>query len=152
METATQLRRIHDVARELDLTPRAIRYYEQLGLLTPSARSEGDHRLFNQADVERLRAIKSLRDDAGFSLADIGRVLSDEDERTVGRAAYHGATDARERRRLLVEEIDRVERHAGLLRGKIDRLAAMVGDAEARRVRCLELIAAIDASVKQSEG
>jgi MerR family transcriptional regulator, repressor of the yfmOP operon len=148
IETQEQLLRIHEVGRRLGLTSRAIRYYEELGLLTPSGRTEGDHRLFDQADIERLQTIKSLRDDAGFSLADIGALLSDEDERAASRAAYHGTTDVQERRGLLVEELDRVDRHVTLLRGKIDRLAGMIGEAEARRARCLERIAAIDASGK----
>jgi DNA-binding transcriptional MerR regulator len=148
IETREELRRIHDVAQELDLTARAIRYYEELGLLTPSARTEGEHRLYDANDVERLRTIKALRDDAGFSLADIGQLLSDEDERVSRRAAYHGTTDLAERRRLITEELERIERHVGLLRGKIDRLAGMVGDAEARRARVIEKLALLDASVK----
>jgi DNA-binding transcriptional MerR regulator len=143
-----QLLRIHEVGRRLGLTPRAIRYYEEIGLLTPAGRTEGDHRLFSQADVERLQTIKSLRDDAGFSLADIGALLADEDERAARRVAYHGTTDVQQRRGLLVEELDRVDRHVVLLRGKIDRLAGMIGEAEARRARCLERIAIIDASGK----
>ncbi len=147
----TQLRRIHDVAKEVGLTPRAIRYYEALGLLPPSARSEGDYRLFDDAAVERLRAIKALRDDAGFSLAEIGQLLADEDERAARRARYHETEDPAERRRLLGGELERVERHIELLRGKIARLAGMVGDAEARRARYLEAIAQIDANVKESQ-
>jgi DNA-binding transcriptional MerR regulator len=148
IEPPEQLLRIHDVGRRLGLTPRAIRYYEEIGLLTPAGRTEGDHRLFSQADVERLQTIKSLRDDAGFSLADIGALLADEDERAARRVAYHGTTDVQQRRGLLVEELDRVDRHIVLLRGKIDRLAGMIGEAEARRARCLERIAIIDASGK----
>lgn len=141
-----ELRRIHDVAREVGLTARAIRYYEELGLLPPAARSEGDHRLFSGDDVSRLRTIKSLRDDAGFSLADIAELLADEEGREARRAAYHGATQPGERRRLLLDELDRLDRHVTLLRGKIERLAGMVGEAEARRARCLEALAHLDAS------
>jgi len=144
------LHRIQDVAATVGLTQRAIRYYEELGLLTPSARTEGDHRLFDEADVARLRTIKSLRDDAGFSLADIAQLLADEEGRDARRAAYHDASDAVERRRLLTEELTRIERHVTLLRGKIDRLAAMIGDAEARRGRCVEQLAVLDASVKDT--
>ena len=71
-------RRIHEVAAELGLTTRSIRYYEQVGLLCP-ARSDGSYRLYDDGDVERLRAIVTMRDDAGFSLADIRELLSDED-------------------------------------------------------------------------
>lgn len=143
-------RRIHDVAAEVGLTPRAIRYYEELGLLPPAARSEGDHRLFSDHDVARLRSIKALRDDAGFSLSDIAGVLADEEARIARRAAYHDTRDTSRRRALLIEELGRIERHVGLLRGKIERLAGMVGEAESRRARCLEELGNIDASVKDN--
>ncbi|MGD0409255.1 MAG: MerR family transcriptional regulator, partial [Candidatus Limnocylindrales bacterium] len=58
------LLRIHEAAAEVGLTPRSVRYYEEIGLLTPAARSEGDYRLYDDTDLERLRFIKGLRDDA----------------------------------------------------------------------------------------
>ena len=48
--------RIAEVARLVDLTPRAIRHYEGMGLLRPS-RSKGAYRLYDDADVERLRRV-----------------------------------------------------------------------------------------------
>ncbi|MDQ3126870.1 MAG: MerR family transcriptional regulator, partial [Chloroflexota bacterium] len=77
-EDEPRLRRIQEVAAELGLTARSIRYYEELGLLAPAARSEGAYRLYDADDIERLRFIKGLRDDAGFSLAEIGQLLEDE--------------------------------------------------------------------------
>jgi len=67
--------KIQEAAELVGLTPRSIRYYEEMGLLSPSARSAGDYRLFDQLDIDRLRFIKGLRDDAGFSIAEIGRLL-----------------------------------------------------------------------------
>ena len=49
-----------------------------MGLLEPAARSEGDYRLYDASDLERLQFIRSLRDDAGFSLAQIRQLLEDE--------------------------------------------------------------------------
>ena len=63
------LLRIQEVAAETGLTPRSIRYYEELGLLTPCARSAGDYRLYDASDLERLRFIHGVRHDAGFALA-----------------------------------------------------------------------------------
>src|SRR5674536_85999 len=73
-----RLLRIQEVAAETGLTPRSIRYYEEFGLLRPAARSQGDYRLYDTSDLERLRFIRELRDDAGFSLAEIGLLLEDE--------------------------------------------------------------------------
>src|SRR5690349_19128683 len=65
------LRAIGSVARELGLTARAIRYYEEYGLLRPAVRVKGADRLYDQSDVGRLAEIKRLREAVGFSLAEI---------------------------------------------------------------------------------
>ena len=77
-DVAPRLLRIQEVAEDTGLTPRAIRYYEEVGLLAPAARSEGAYRLYDGEDLERLRFIRGLRDDAGFSLAEIRQLLEDE--------------------------------------------------------------------------
>jgi len=128
------LRRIHEVAAELGLTTRAIRYYEQFGLLSP-VRSDGSYRLYDATDVERLRAIVALRDDAGFSLADIRELLSDEDAASQDRAAFLATADVDARRRLVCDAIGREERTLVLLRGKVERLALRIEAAEQRRSR-----------------
>jgi DNA-binding transcriptional MerR regulator len=131
-DTATQLLRIQEVAAETGLTTRAIRYYEELGLLEPAARSDGAYRLFDASDLERLRFIKELRDDAGFSLAQIGQLLEDEAARERNRERFRTTTDPDERRALVIEARDRVERQIATLREKRDRLDHMLTAAEAR--------------------
>src|SRR5664279_6101634 len=104
-EAPVRLLRIQEAADEVGLTARSVRYYEELGLLKPAARSEGDYRLYDETDVERLRFIKGLRDDAGFSLAEIAKLLEDEAARERGHAAYHATTDPAERKRILCERV-----------------------------------------------
>ena len=96
------LLRIQDVAEETGLTPRSIRYYEERGLLRPAARSEGAYRLYDASDLEQLRFIKGLRDDAGLSIADIGEIVQDEESRRRARAALKVTDDPAERRRILL--------------------------------------------------
>ncbi len=138
--TPVRLLRIHEAAAEVGLTPRSVRYYEELGLLTPAARSEGDYRLYDETDLERLRFIKGLRDDAGFSLAEVARLLEDEEARERGHAAYHATSDPAERARILRDRLVRYDQQIEMLRTKIDRLAIMVDEAEARRARTAALI------------
>ena len=138
-ETA-RLLRIQEVADEVGLTARSVRYYEELGLLKPAARSEGDYRLYDETDVERLRFIKGLRDDAGFSLAEIAQLLEDEAARERGHAAYHATTDPAERKRILCERVVSYGSQIETLKRKIDRLQAMVDETEARRTRTLAKI------------
>ena len=70
------LLRIQAVADQVGLTPRSIRYYEEIGLMKPAARSDGAYRLYDADDVARLQFIKALRDETGFSLGEIGQLLA----------------------------------------------------------------------------
>src|SRR4029078_511934 len=90
---ATRLLKIQECAAETGLPPRSIRYYEEVGLLEPAARSEGAYRLYDASDLERLRTIKELRDEAGFSLAQIGQLLEDEAARERNRERFRTSHD-----------------------------------------------------------
>jgi MerR family transcriptional regulator, repressor of the yfmOP operon len=139
-----RLLRIQEVAEETGLTPRSIRYYEERGLLRPAARSEGAYRLYDASDLEQLRFIKGLRDDAGLSIADIGQILEDEESRRRTRAALKVTDDPAERRRILLERLASIEGLHGRLNAKLARLQAMFDDVEARRGRLYDLLAAAD--------
>jgi DNA-binding transcriptional MerR regulator len=130
---AVPLLRIQQVAAEVGLTTRSIRYYEELGLLKPAGRSEGSYRLYDEDDLERLRFIKGLRDDAGFSLAEIGQLLEDEAARARNRERFRSTSDPDERTAIVEDAFARVDRQIASLRDKIDRLEAMVTEAEGRR-------------------
>ncbi len=70
--------KIGELARRTNLTVRTLHHYDALGLLRPSARTGGGHRVYTARDVVRLQQIVSLRQ-IGFSLADIGRLLKRRD-------------------------------------------------------------------------
>ena len=127
------LLRIQEVADVVGLTARSIRYYEEIGLLKPAARSEGAYRLYDADDVARLQFIKGLRDDAGFSLAEIGQLLEDETARATNRTRFRASRSAAERRAVLHDGIARIDRQVATLRGKIARLESMIQAAEDRR-------------------
>ncbi len=137
--------RIQEVAAALGLTTRTIRYYEELGLLEPAGRSGGDYRQYDADDVERLRFIKGLRDDAGFSLAEIGQLLEDEEARTRNRDRFRTTSDTAERRGIIDDALARVERQIASLREKEGRLTAMIAEAEERRQHLTDHLADLDA-------
>jgi DNA-binding transcriptional MerR regulator len=143
----TPLLRIQEVAATLGLTPRTIRYYEELGLLEPAARSEGAYRLYDADDIERLRFIKALRDDAGFSLAEIGQMLEDEAARARNRARFRSTTDMAERRAIVDDALARVDRQVQLLEAKMERLAGMIAEAAGRRAHLEAHVAEIEAGL-----
>ena len=142
--TEPALLRIQDVAAETGLTTRAIRYYEEMGLLEPAARSDGAYRLFDASDLERLRFIRSLRDDAGFSLAQIGQLLEDEAARERNRQRFQSTGDKAERRALLKDATARVDRQIETLVAKRARLDSMIANARGRRRHLDEHLANVD--------
>ncbi len=139
--------RIQKVAAELGLTTRSIRYYEEIGLLEPAARSEGDYRLYDADDLDRLRYIKGLRDDAGFSLAEIAQLLEDETARARNRERFRETHDLDERRTIIHDALARVDRQVATLRAKADRLEAMIDDASHRQDHLTEHLAEIEAEL-----
>lgn len=68
------LRPIGQVAEATGLSLRTIRYYEEIGLVTPSGRSSGGFRLYNTEDVDRLLLIKRMKP-LGYPLEEIARLL-----------------------------------------------------------------------------
>lgn len=53
--------KIGDAARAAGLSVPAVRFYESQGLLTPAPRTESGYRLYNDADVRRLKLIRRTR-------------------------------------------------------------------------------------------
>ncbi len=141
---ADQLLRIQEVAVETGLTPRSIRYYEEIGLLRPAARSQGAYRLYDASDLERLGFIRGLRDDAGFSLAEIALLLEDEDARIRDRERFRATGDTAEKREILRDLIGRMDRQVSTLREKAGRLQAMIDAAEERRAHLAEHLADLE--------
>ena len=84
---------IEQVAARTGFTKRTLRYYEEVGLLPPTNRTEGNYRRYSEADIQRLERIKNLRDLLGFSLTDIRELLEVEDERGQIKVAYRHETE-----------------------------------------------------------
>jgi len=74
-EEGEKLLQVGDLAKATGKTVRAIHLYEELGLLTPSARSKGRYRLYDLASLTRIRWIMKLHD-LGLSLTQIHEIVS----------------------------------------------------------------------------
>lgn len=74
--------RIGELAAAVDLNPKTIRYYEEIGLLPQPQRSAARYRLYGEADCERLRFILKAKA-VGLALEEIGEILAmcDQGER-----------------------------------------------------------------------
>ena len=69
------LLKIGELAKRTGLTVRTLHHYDDIGLLSPSARSDAGYRLYDEADLARLHRILALRR-FGMALADIGTFLT----------------------------------------------------------------------------
>jgi len=98
--------KITELAEQFGLSRSTLLYYDRIGLLTPSARSESDYRLYAPADRDRLATICSFRQ-AGLTIEDIRRILSREE------AA--GGTVLQRRMRELGDEIRTLQTQQHLL-------------------------------------
>ena len=66
-----------EIARLCGVSVRTVQYYDDRGILIPSALSEGGRRLYSEDDLKRMRIVCFLRD-AGFSINNISALFADE--------------------------------------------------------------------------
>jgi MerR family transcriptional regulator/heat shock protein HspR len=99
-------------ARLLGMHPQTLRKYERLGLVQPS-RTVGSMRVYSRDELDRLKAIKRLVDEAGINLAGVQRLLSiAEVVHRIRPLMREEALSARENRRLS-QELDHLMRLLG---------------------------------------
>jgi MerR family transcriptional regulator/heat shock protein HspR len=100
-------------ARMLGMHPQTLRKYERLGLVQPT-RTIGSMRLYSRDELERIKLIKRLVDEAGINLAGVQRLLSIADVvqrlRPMMRAE---ARSTRDTRRRVSQEFDELIRMLG---------------------------------------
>lgn len=65
---------IGDLAKELHINPKTIRYYEEMGILPKAQRSESGYRLYSKDDIERLQLVKRAKL-IGLSLTEIKEIV-----------------------------------------------------------------------------
>jgi len=100
--------RIGEVAQLTGTTPRTIRYYEELGLLAPASdREPGAHRLYDDADVERLAEVLRLRRVLGLSLDELKALSAEESARAARKREWDAGVEDPVRRREILEEAAR---------------------------------------------
>jgi Predicted transcriptional regulators len=68
--------KVGELAKITGLTIRTLRYYDQIGLFSPSGRTEAGYRLYTESDLGRLQQILSLKE-LGLSLEQIKSVLAE---------------------------------------------------------------------------
>jgi DNA-binding transcriptional MerR regulator len=128
--------KIGEVAERLGTTARTIRYYEEIGLLPgPRGRKVGKHRLYTEADVERLARILELKRLLGLSLDQLKSVLEAEEARAGLRRRWEHTEDATERLRIVEEALGHVGRQLDLVRERQAELGKLEDELRSKRSR-----------------
>jgi MerR family transcriptional regulator, repressor of the yfmOP operon len=132
--TAERTLRIGEVAELTGTTPRTIRYYEEIGLLgaTPE-RTQGKHRCYTPADVDRVSEILRLRDLLGLSLEQLSQLLEAETARAELRVEYRQAELPQERRRILDRALGHIGTQLELVRGRRQELEQLEAELVEKR-------------------
>jgi DNA-binding transcriptional MerR regulator len=142
--SAGRTMRIGEVAELTGTTPRTIRYYEEIGLLSGGTEREiGKHRCYSQADIDRIKEIVRLKDLLGLSLEQLSQLLEAETARADIRREYHETDDPERQRTLLLRSRGHIENQLELVRGRIAELSKLEADLSERHERVLGKLSAL---------
>jgi DNA-binding transcriptional MerR regulator len=133
--------RIGEVAKLTGLTSRTLRYWEELGLISPSSYRGRGERLYSQTDMARVTRIRDLQELLGFSLAEVRVVLDTEDIDVLDRlrSEYRWGDATPERRRQLLDEaIAANEKLLERLDNTLNRIGAFRDERAAKSIRLRE--------------
>jgi MerR family transcriptional regulator, repressor of the yfmOP operon len=104
-QTATaELLGIGAAAAQAGVSERALRYYQQIGLLVPACTTPGGLRRYSADDLARVARIRELQTLLGLNLDEIAVVLRNEDRIAEIRLSYHDERTSADQRRQLTRE------------------------------------------------
>jgi MerR family transcriptional regulator, repressor of the yfmOP operon len=142
-EQPEELLGIGAAAAQAGVSERALRYYQQLGLLIPACTTPGGLRRYSADDLARVARIRELQTLLGLNLDEIAIVLGNEDRIAQIRRVYKDErTSADERRQLSHECLTLLESLRETVEAKRSALESFLADLDARIGRTRDLTAA----------
>jgi DNA-binding transcriptional MerR regulator len=116
---------ITELAHEFDVTPRAIRFYEDMGLLEPAR--DGRNRVYTQRDRTRLKlTLRGKR--LGLSLQEVKQLVD----------MYESPSDTAQQ---LEAFLGVLQSHRGLLEQQLEDIEVTLGEIAQHEARCQRLLA-----------
>jgi DNA-binding transcriptional MerR regulator len=129
-------------AQRLGVSERALRYYQQLGLLVPARTTPGGLRRYSPADLARVERIRELQSLLGLNLDEIAVVLRNEDRIAQIRQTWHDERTSDEERRHLTRECLALQQSLrDTVEAKRAALESLLADLDARIGRGREFLA-----------
>jgi DNA-binding transcriptional MerR regulator len=114
------------------VSTRTLRYYEQLGMLTPSARTAGGARRYSPSDVTRLLRIRELQSLMGFNLTDIQSILGAEDRLQSLCEEFHAEIPSQRKREIALEAIRVTDDLRAQVAEKLEKVRAFLAALDQR--------------------
>ncbi len=112
--SSSNLLQIGEAAEQVGLSLRTVRYWEEIGLVEPEARSKGGFRLYSEADLARLLVVKAMKP-LGLTLEQMREILD-----LVHAAEVPNPPD---------EVVARIEAYTRLVQEKVEHLERYLEDA-----------------------
>jgi DNA-binding transcriptional MerR regulator len=131
--------RIGEIAEDLGVSTRTLRYYEELGLLTPSAYSKGGSRRYVEADRQRILRIRELQAIMGFNLEEIREILHADDRLSELSTEYRKGVSPKRQRAIVLEAARLNARTQEQVIAKMAILQAFQDELEAKAARYKEV-------------
>ena len=124
--------RIGEIAETAGVSTRTLRYYEELGLLSPAGHSPGGARRYSDADLARVLRIRELQQLVGFNLDEIKTIVAAEARLEELRSEYRAGGPPQRERELIAEAIEINDRLREDMQAKLSRLETFLADLDAR--------------------
>jgi DNA-binding transcriptional MerR regulator len=145
-----QLLGIGAAAARAGVTERALRYYQQLGLLTPSECTPGGMRRYSDEDLARVERIRQLQTLLGFNLDEVAAVLRNEDRLAeIRRACKDGDTSDADRLGLARESLRLLQDLRATVEAKRQAIDGFLADLDARIGRSADWLARMTTELGQ---
>jgi len=143
---SSQLLGIGAAAARAGVSERALRYYQQLGLITPCASTPGGMRRYSEDDLARVQRIRQLQVLLGFNLDEIAVILRHEDRMAEIRLAYRSEHTSDTERLELVRESLRLQQDLrATVEAKRQAIEGFLADLDARIAKSSDFLAQLSA-------
>jgi len=139
--TDCELLSIGAAALATGVSERALRYYQELGLITPCGRTPGGMRRYSETDLARVGRIRELQALLGLNLDEISVILRTDDRMSQIREAYKDERTGDEERAALAREcLALQEQLRATVQAKQTALDEFLADVEARIARARAIL------------
>jgi MerR family transcriptional regulator, repressor of the yfmOP operon len=137
----SELLGIGAAASRCGVSERALRYYQELGLITPCGCTPGGMRRYSHQDLDRVARIKQLQTVLGFNLDEIAIVLRSEDRMAEIRHAYHREhTSDGHRQELAAESLELQQQLRATVEAKRAAIEEFITDLDNRIARTRDVL------------